>query len=132
MKRGLAFGDLKVVLDDAETRGLGEDRVRNDLTRTLGHGDKLCVYGLYPERDLLEYCKCLDGVDYINVHGAVCHAMGMDPHGYHRRPGFVSRRAVGLGALLICLAAAATYQQCVRRRMEPRPAPPVLCPADLI
>ena len=86
MKRGLAFGDLKVVLDDAETTGLGEDRVRNDLTTTLGHGDKLCVYGTYPERDLLEYCECLDGVDYINVHAAVCHAMGMVPHGYHRRP----------------------------------------------
>ena len=84
MKRGLAFGDLKVVLDDAETKGLGEDRVRDDLTTTLGHGDKLCVYGNYPERQLLEYCECLDGVDYINVHTAVCHAMGMDPSGHHR------------------------------------------------
>ena len=50
MKRGLAFGDLKVVLDDAETIGIGADRVRNELTRTLGHGDKLCVYGVSPER----------------------------------------------------------------------------------
>jgi hypothetical protein len=75
-----------VVLDEERTKGIGADRVRNELTRTLGHGDKLCVYGVSPERQLLEYCECLDGVDYIDVHAAVCHAMGMDPHGYHRRP----------------------------------------------